>query len=500
MAPQRIFFWFAGALSVCLLLGGCAEIAESVPLIAGKDGAVALRVADPPKVQNLTPALEYFVDTDYTWDIGRVSDPAAAPPFTFSNIASFNMGFVGKPVWLRASIRNETDKEQRFFMEITNPRIARVECYNRTKGGEFSMFAGGAAVRLKQRQVLHAAPTFQLSIPAGATETYYLHIVNSGSLRFSALLWRENIFAQRMLVWRSGVFMLMGALLAMTIYHLFVYISLREVCYLYLAVMTGIFCLYQCARTGIGPLVFWPNSPYWATHSVVTLIMFVTAAATFFVDSFLNTAKTNPRLSMVLRGLGYCNIVSGFFGLTDLMAKYYLSHALGLITTAVVSVVVVGKLRMGSRPARIFIGGWGLTLLSAIVFALVGPGYLPSNLLTENFVEVGLLTAAVLCSVALADRIKIREAEQRAELELAVANRTQELQDALAEVRTLGGLLPICSHCKKIRDDKGYWNSLEKYIYEHTDAHLSHSICPDCAMEHYPEIFGKKDLGNLGKE
>ena len=56
----------------------------------------------------------------------------------------------------------------------------------------------------------------------------------------------------------------------------------------------------------------------------------------------------------------------------------------------------------------------------------------------------------------------------------------------LAEVKTLGGMLPICSHCKKIRDDKGYWNQIEAYLNEHTDAEFTHGICPDCAKEIFP--------------
>jgi AmiR/NasT family two-component response regulator len=65
-----------------------------------------------------------------------------------------------------------------------------------------------------------------------------------------------------------------------------------------------------------------------------------------------------------------------------------------------------------------------------------------------------------------------------------------ELQDALAKVRTLSGLLPICSSCKKIRDDEGYWNQLEAYIQEHSKAVFSHGLCPECAKKLYPEVFG----------
>jgi hypothetical protein len=63
-----------------------------------------------------------------------------------------------------------------------------------------------------------------------------------------------------------------------------------------------------------------------------------------------------------------------------------------------------------------------------------------------------------------------------------------QLQNALSEIKTLSGLLPICSHCKKIRDDKGYWNQLEVYIHEHTDVKFSHGICQECAKKHYPDL------------
>jgi response regulator RpfG family c-di-GMP phosphodiesterase len=63
-----------------------------------------------------------------------------------------------------------------------------------------------------------------------------------------------------------------------------------------------------------------------------------------------------------------------------------------------------------------------------------------------------------------------------------------ELQDTLKKVKTLSGLLPLCSHCKNIRDDKGYWNEIENFIEEHSDIDFSHSICPKCAEKHYPEM------------
>jgi PAS domain S-box-containing protein len=68
-----------------------------------------------------------------------------------------------------------------------------------------------------------------------------------------------------------------------------------------------------------------------------------------------------------------------------------------------------------------------------------------------------------------------------------------ELQSALTEVKTLSGLLPICAHCKKIRDDKGYWNQIESYIHKHSGAEFSHGICPECAKKYYPDMHLYKD-------
>ena len=79
-------------------------------------------------------------------------------------------------------------------------------------------------------------------------------------------------------------------------------------------------------------------------------------------------------------------------------------------------------------------------------------------------------------------------------LESVVAERTAELHsqnvklsEAMAKVRTLTGLVPICSACKKIRDDAGFWHQVETYVHDHTDAEFSHGLCPDCIPHYFPK-------------
>ena len=87
---------------------------------------------------------------------------------------------------------------------------------------------------------------------------------------------------------------------------------------------------------------------------------------------------------------------------------------------------------------------------------------------------------------------RVRAGKRVIHLEKSLRQKNVELSDALAQVKQLKGLLPICMFCKKIRKDENYWQQVEEYIHEHTEADFSHSICPECMAKHYPEYAEKK--------
>ena len=83
-------------------------------------------------------------------------------------------------------------------------------------------------------------------------------------------------------------------------------------------------------------------------------------------------------------------------------------------------------------------------------------------------------------------RARIRVGERVLELQSSLAERVSELEDALSHVRLLQGIIPICSFCHKIRDDRESWQRVDQYISEHSDAQFSHGLCPECLEKHYP--------------
>lgn len=90
--------------------------------------------------------------------------------------------------------------------------------------------------------------------------------------------------------------------------------------------------------------------------------------------------------------------------------------------------------------------------------------------------------------------VVVRDISERKRAESEREKLIAQLQQALAEVKTLSGLLPICASCKRVRNDQGYWQQIETYISEHSQAQFSHGLCPECLARLYPEYCSDDDL------
>jgi len=94
----------------------------------------------------------------------------------------------------------------------------------------------------------------------------------------------------------------------------------------------------------------------------------------------------------------------------------------------------------------------------------------------------------------------IRNITTRKNAEEEKENLIGKLQSALNEIKTLRGILPVCCHCKDIRNDKGYWDQIESYISKHSEATFSHGICPNCMKEHYPELYESEEYKKIQQD
>jgi DNA-binding response OmpR family regulator len=96
-------------------------------------------------------------------------------------------------------------------------------------------------------------------------------------------------------------------------------------------------------------------------------------------------------------------------------------------------------------------------------------------------------------------RARIEVGRRMIEMRFQLNEKVEELSQALAEVRTLKGIVPICANCKNVRDDQGYWNRVETYLNEHTEADFTHAVCPDCMKRLYPQFKDDSDVKETKK-
>jgi hypothetical protein len=155
----------------------------------------------------------------------------------------------------------------------------------------------------------------------------------------------------------------------------------------------------------------------------------------------------------------------------------------------------------------LYFGAWYTSLVGLIPRSIHDFLIRPENVLIPKVLNV---VAAVLIIVIVLRRWFPQEEEERERqrshvlaLEKEIRERKQaeaekenliaELQRTLEEVKTLRGILPICSFCKKVRDDEGYWRQVDVYIKQQTDVDFSHSVCPECVRKHYPEFIPRHE-------
>jgi DNA-binding response OmpR family regulator len=142
--------------------------------------------------------------------------------------------------------------------------------------------------------------------------------------------------------------------------------------------------------------------------------------------------------------------------------------------------VLVTMSKQGRLPATIMVTGRGNEGVAATALKLGAHDYLVKDA-AESYL-------ALLPEVVEKARALVRQREEVAAMTAERERLVAELTEALAKIRTLSGLLPICAACKSIRNEQGAWESLESYLTGHSDAMLSHGLCPPCLRGHYPDL------------
>lgn len=248
--------------------------------------------------------------------------------------------------------------------------------------------------------------------------------------------------------------------------------------------------------------VLWEQVFHWKLMLWFAMILLVSLTRIILNVKYLKTVDGNKHIHLWSRlqfySLGICGVLWGstaifLFPMSSTAHQVFIVFVLGGMVAGAVGVfspifsfflifsipvlvpITIRFITMGEEIHSVM---GAMTALYAVLISLtakrVNSSTIELVLLKEKF-------AGRTAELDDANRKLIQEIEKQKQTE-------SELQETLKKVRTLTGLLPICSCCKKIRDDKGYWNQLEAFITKHSQAEFSHGICPECAKKFYPDL------------
>ncbi len=448
--------------------------------------------------QDVSDAVQWLRETGDTplspdeawvrWQAGAFAPSAASVPSD-----GLQFGVMHGAVWLAFSVANATDSAQ-LVLEFRNPRLSYIELYT-LQDGTFVRQSAGAAQPLAARSVRYPMPAFRLTVPPGETQPVLLRIQNLGDMRTRLHLWDEIAFMQHMGSAYFPDLVLVGMLAILCIFQMLVFALLREPVYGYLSLFTLSSLGFFMGSNGTGYLLLWHEWPWFGLRANSFFSMCMFATFMLFTLAFLRAREMHPRfyaLGLAFVLLTGANIV--YVCLAQHLLRVHVALGLLVLGIAITVGIVVAGLWRRRRATAYYAVTALFTVAASVQILLTSIGILSARWVVESPIPSVLISTSILLwTFELAERTRTRARHEKRTLEEQVKARTSELRQALSEVKTLSGLLPICSHCKKIRDDGGYWSSVESYLLERTDASFTHGICPDCLSEHYPHRERRPD-------
>lgn len=444
------------------LLVALAAWTVSVPALADR-----LLVVDGAAGQyRLAPYTEYLEDPGGNLAFSDVL--AAARDGRFRPLPSGsepNFGYSSSHFWLRIPLQAVADAPKQWLLEVGYFSLDYVTLH--IPGAP--PVAAGNRLPFAARPLPHRFFLFPLSLSAEAPTAVFLHIRSTGSLTVPLTLWQPVAHAAHDQRTYAILALYYGALLALLLYNLLLYMSLRDRTYLIYCGFVASMAVGQLSMNGLGVQFLWTD---WGGWNFVSSNVGLGTAGLFglaFVRRFLQTARLAPWLDRVLllTGSGFAVVVAApFVGISPRTAAVLLSLvAVATCLTAVTAGIV--SLRRGHPGARFFLIAWGILLVSAAVAGLRNMGWMPTNDLTAYALQLGSALEMLLLSFALADRIHTERREKEVaqadllqakqamvesleaserRLEQRVAERTADLETANARLRHQQQLLQRMAH------------------------------------------------------
>lgn len=367
------------------------------------------------------------------------------------------LGFVSGEVWLEFNTREFSGTGEEFKLEIENPSFRKIDLYRVTKEGQVILSSKAGLIEGSNNPFHYPNPVFNIFDDENYSDRYILNIDSKEPLNFSIGVFNNDNFFNKYSKTMLLVSIYTGIMLALFLYNLILYFSVKDNVYIFYCFYILFFALAQMSLLGFSFYFILGESIILYEISIIAFSAFSGIMGVIFVKVFLQTKLYVPLLDKVLSCIAFIYILAFVSRLFSLAAfSYVLTDIAGLLVPVTFISAGVITLRKGHRSAAYFLIAWFVLLLGLIIYIFQSHELIELDTFANLPMLVGSALEAILLSLALADRINILKKEkeqeqnekvaalsenerlikeQNAYLEKMVLSRTEELELALKNLQ-----------------------------------------------------------------
>jgi Signal transduction histidine kinase regulating C4-dicarboxylate transport system len=362
---------------------------------------------------------------------------AAKKTFRSYNGGILNAGFISKNLWVRFDVKNSTSNNE-LYIKIDQPVIESMELYEKVSDTSFMHYEQGAYQLFDDRFAKSPNYIFPVQIEKNTVKTFYLKIKSANQIQMPIYVGTRDSIIEQTATQEFFLGIYIGIVFIMIFYNAFIFISAKDVSYIYYIVFIIFIGLTQSVLKGYAYQFLWHNFPALARESILIMPCLAGIYTGIFMQHFLQTKKYSAVLHSGI------NVFIALYCIDFLIGIYKIQH--GIIATQITSslallyTLMVGWIltRKGYRVALFFLMAYCIFLISIIASVLCNSNFIPYNNFTSNILEVGSAIQITLLSFALADKINhYREEQNKARQEaLAISKENERLiteQNAILE-------------------------------------------------------------------
>ncbi|MCP4137280.1 MAG: SpoIIE family protein phosphatase [bacterium] len=351
-----------------------------------------------------------------------------------SQKAKPGFGFTKSVYWVRFTLENTTAKELEVFLEQEYSLIDDLRFFFPEK----KPFQTGDLFPFKQRAYDYRTFIFPIKLDPGKKYPCYMRFQSTSAINIHLKLWQKSGLLKKSFTEDRILMLYYGIILAIIIYNLFLFVTVRHTSYLYFILFLLSFLTFIMNQHGTAHQFLWPEFPFLSNLSVIFSLAMVSYLSFMFMLTFLQTEKHTPRFHKLCFRLSFIPLtVSVIALLTPFIGFYILIIKISAILTAITILFnIAGGIllnRKKQRSAYFYLLSWFIIFIGSLLYLAKSFAWLPSNFITTWSMQIGSAALVLLLSMGLGDKINTIRKELQIlseNLELKVIERTTELESA----------------------------------------------------------------------